>query len=208
MVDQPVVPQTFPLALLENGYHINISPVIGDLPQSTQPFKDDREQPDNDISQLAQYPQEASCLDPWTCMGQDFSEDPWLNSLPLTLSSLNCISENKVLWDLIHEDQDKEVMEHLSLIRVLLWLNHLSHLAMSLHIPQLLTAFLPHTLLASYLCLLNTLLLPTSSYTSTHFPPICLNLLIKLLLLPSKPFQHLGPFCLWPHRSTFMQRQR
>lgn len=180
VVHQPAVQQDLPSCPYWKRNNINFSPVIWDLPQSIQSFKDDRKQPDYVISHLSQYPQEASCLDAWTCMGQDFLEDPWLNFLPLTPS----LSEPH-LWGLgvlIHEDQDQEVMEYLSL----LWLNHhLPHLAPDLHFSWFI-AFSPHTPPASYLCLLNTLLLQ-ASFTSTHFPPRCLNLLTELPLLPSKP---------------------
>lgn len=75
--NQPVDPWLV-TALSEDRCNIHLSSVIGDLPYSPEPFKndrDDKEWPCSDIGLLPLHPQ--------ACMGWDFLRVPWLDPLPL-----------------------------------------------------------------------------------------------------------------------------
>lgn len=73
--EQPIVPWIILLALFEKGCSICLFPVIMDLPWSLWPFKESREQPHNDLSQLFQHPSYVSHWVPRTSMAQEFSQE-------------------------------------------------------------------------------------------------------------------------------------
>ena len=53
--NQPVTPWIDWFAFFEDGYDIYLPPVAGGLPQSPQPFKDDRKQIWKDVGHLSQH---------------------------------------------------------------------------------------------------------------------------------------------------------
>lgn len=84
-------------------------------------------------------------------------------------SSLNHISENKGYEILFMKTKTRKGQSTSALSESAL--TYATHLAWNPHFLQPLIALLHHALPEFYLCLLNTLLLPISSISVTHFSP-------------------------------------
>lgn len=104
------------------------------------------------------------------------------------LSSLNPVSENKGLkFYLWRPRQGSHWVLHP-------YVSLLPHLGKGQHVPQPHTSSLTYFPPAPYLCLLSSLLPSTSP--QPIFLPGALIFSQNAELLPSKPLQHLGPFCM------------
>lgn len=106
----------YPLAFFKGGVQHLARSSLWCLPQAPQPFKDDREWPQSDISQLTQHPQ----TNPVRVDGQDSLGDllSWTSSgtgIPLLLDP--CLWA-KMPGNSVSEDWDEEGTKYFSFARI------------------------------------------------------------------------------------------